>query len=154
LTRPSGSEGEQPMALKILGPRFLFRRGTKNGPATPNFTWVGVRWEPRSLTTPFPQSRYDHEFEQFYGVHPGTLDAPADRRAALGKAMVADLADELRHGVLTPWGEDEEVPFARVRRVVGFGHSQTGRLVRQLLDDPPSQANGGGAHHVPLFDGS
>jgi len=151
--RPSGSEGEQPLALKILGPRFLFRSGTRDGSTAPNFTWVGLRWDPRSLTTPFPKVRYDHAFEQFYDVSPGTLTAPADRADAVGKAMLADLADELRRGVLTMWYETEEQSFAKVKRVIAFGESQIGRLLRQLLNDPPSLANGGGAHHVPLFDG-
>src|SRR5262245_17271206 len=50
-TRPSGSEGEQPLAVKILGPRFLFRQGKLGGSSAPNYTWVGVRWDPRTLTT-------------------------------------------------------------------------------------------------------
>jgi Alpha/beta hydrolase domain len=152
-TRPSGAEGEQALALKILSPGFLFRNGNLDGSPAPNYTWVGIRWEPRSLTTPFPQARYDHVFEQRNKVPPGTLDAPADRQGDLGKAMVADLADELRRGALTMRDEEEETTFATVERVIGFGHSQTGRLMRQLLGDPPSIDNGGGAHYVPLFDG-
>lgn len=75
-----------------------------------------------------------------------------DRQGDLGKAMVADLVDELRRGVLTMWDDEEETAFATVKRIIGFGHSQTGRLMRQLLGDPPSKDNGGGIHHVPLFD--
>jgi hypothetical protein len=151
--RPSGSEGEKPLALSHLGPGFLFRQGKLDGSAAPNYTWVGVRWEPRSLTTAFPESRFDHVFEWFYDVSPGTLDAPADRRGDLGIAMVADLADELCRGKLTMWQEEEERAFADVKRLVAFGHSQVGIMLRQLLNDPPSEDNGGGAHHVPLFDG-
>lgn len=58
--RPSGAEGEQSLALKMLSPGFLFRNGTLGGPSALNYTWVGIRWEPRSLTTPFPDARYDH----------------------------------------------------------------------------------------------
>ncbi len=152
-TRPSGSEGEQPLGLKMLGPRFLFRSGTDGGSPAPNYTWVGVRWDARTLTTTFPQSRYDHVFEQRNGISPGTLGAPIKRRTDVGKAMVADLADALRSGALTLRGASEEIPFAAVERVIGFGQSQVGQLLRLLLDDPPSEANGGGAHNVPLFDG-
>lgn len=152
-TRPSGSEGEQPLCLKMLGPRFLFRQGVAGGPSTPNHTWIGVRWDPRSLTTPFPQARYDHAYEQRYGVPPGTLAAPANRATQVGTAMLADLADAARLGVLTMRGEDEELPFVVVERLVAFGMSQTGILLRRLLNDPPSVVNGGGAHHEPLFDG-
>jgi Alpha/beta hydrolase domain len=152
-TRPSGSEGEQPLALKQLGPRFLFRQGTLGGSPAPNYTWVGVRWDPRTLTTPFPQVRYDHVYEQRYGVPPGTIGAPANRATEVGKAMVADLADALRQSVLTMRGEEAERQFASVQRLTAYGHSQSGFLLRQLLNDPPSAANGGGAHHEPLFDG-
>jgi len=152
-TRPSGSEGEQPLALKQLGPRFLFRQGTPGGSTAPNYTWVGVRWDPRTLTTPLPQVRYDHVYEQRYGVSPGTIGSPANRATEVGKAMVADLADALRQGVLTMRGEEAERQFASVQRLIAFGHSQIGFLLRQLLNDPPSTANGGGAHHEPLFDG-
>lgn len=152
-TRPSGSEGEQPLALKILGPQFLFRQGTLGGSPAPNYIWVGVRWDPRALTTPFPQVRYDHVYEHRYGVSPGAIGAPANRATEVGKAMLADLADALRQGVLTMRGEEDERQFASVQRLTAFGYSQIGFLLRQLLNDPPSTANGGGAHHEPLFDG-
>lgn len=152
-TRPSGSEGEQPLGLKILGPRFLFRQGTAGGSPAPNHTWVGVRWDPRALTTPFPQVRYDHAYEQRHGVPPGAIGAPANRATEVGRAMLADLADALREGVLTMRGEEAERQFASVQRLVAFGYSQIGALLRRLLNDPPSIANGGGAHHEPLFDG-
>jgi hypothetical protein len=151
--RPSGSEGEQGLALKILGPRFLFRRGTLGGSPAPNHTWIGVRWDPRSLTTPFPQARYDHAYEQRHAVSPGSIGAPANRANEVGTAMLADLADAVREGFLLMRGEDAERPFANVARVIACSQSQTGRLLRKLLNDPPSAANGGGAHHVPLFDG-
>ena len=152
-TRPSGSAGEHPLALRQLGPRFLFRQGTLGGSPAPNYTWIGVRWDPRSLTTPFPQVRYDHVYEQRYGVSPGTIGAPANRATEVGKAMVADLADAVRQGVLKMRGEEAERQFASVQRLIAYGHSQSGFLLRQLLNDPPSAANGGGAHHEPLFDG-
>lgn len=153
-TRPSGSEGELPLALRQLGPRFLFRQGTLGGSPAPNYTWIGVRWDPRSLTTPFPRSRYDHVYEQRYGVSPGAIGAPANRATEVGKAMVADLADAVRQGVLTMWGEEDERQFASVQRLIAYGHSQIGRFIlHQLLTDPPNVVNGGGAHHVPLFDG-
>jgi Alpha/beta hydrolase domain len=152
LVRPSGSEGEQPLALKQLGPRFLFRQGTLGGSPAPNYSWIGVRWDPRGLTTPFPQVRYDHVYEQRYGVSPGAFVAPANRATEVGRAMLADLADAVRQGVLTMRGEDER-QFASVQRVIAYGHSQIGGLLRRLLNDPPSAANGGGAHHEPLFDG-
>ncbi|OAI56197.1 hypothetical protein AYO49_00920 [Verrucomicrobiaceae bacterium SCGC AG-212-N21] len=152
-TRPSGSEGEQPLGLKQLGPKFLFRQGKSGGPTARNYTWVGVRWDPRSLTTPFPKSRYDHVYEQRHGVQPGFIGAPSDRATEVGEAMVADLADALRQGVFTVRDETEAKPFVSVKRLIAFGHSQVGFILRQLLNDPPSAANGGGPHHVPLFDG-
>jgi alpha/beta hydrolase family protein len=152
-TRPSGSEGELPLVLRQLGPRFLFRQGMLGGSPAPNYTWVGVRWDPRALTTPFPQVRYDHVYEQRHGVPPGAIGAPASRATEVGKAMVADLADAVRQGVLIMRGEDEERQFASVQHLIAYGHSLTGLLLRQLLNDPPSAANGGGAHHEPLFDG-
>ena len=151
--RPSGSEGEQALALKQIGPRFLFRQGTLGGSPAPNFTWIGVRWDPRALTTPFPQVRYDHVYEQRYGVPPGAIGAPANRATEVGRAMLADLADALREGVLTMRGEVDERQFASVHYLIAYGQSQIGILLRRLLDDPPSAANGGGAHHEPLFDG-
>jgi hypothetical protein len=151
-TRLTGSEGEQPLALKILGPRFLFRQGTLGGSPAPNYTWVGVRWDPRALTTPFPQVRYDHVYEQRYGVPSGAIGAPANRATEVGRAMLADLADAVRQGVLTMRGEEGERQFTSVQRLTAFGYSQIGGLLRRLLNDPPSVANGGGAHHEPLFD--
>lgn len=152
-TRPSGSEGEQSLALKILGPRFLFRRGTVGGPVTPNHTWIGVRWDPQSLTTRFPQARYDHAYEQRYGISPGSISAPPDRAAQVGAAMLADLADAARLGTLTLQGEDSERQFAVVERTIAFAQSQSAVLLRKVVNDPPSAANGGGIHHAPLFDG-
>ena len=152
-TRPSGSEGEQPLGLKLLGPRFLFRQGTLGGSPAPNYTWVGVRWDPRALTTPFPQVRYDHVYEQRYAVPPGAIGAPANRATDVGRAMLADLADALRQGVLTMRGEEGEQQFTSVQHLTVFGYSQIGVLLRRLLNDPPSVVNGGGEHHEPLFDG-
>jgi hypothetical protein len=152
-TRPSGSEGEQPLGLKQLGPRFLFRQGTLGGSPVPNYTWIGVRWDPRALTTSFPQARYDHVYEQANGVSPGAIGAPANRATEVGRAMLADLADTLRLGVLTMRGEDDERQFASIQRLIAYGESQIGILLRRLLNDSPSADNGGGAHHEPLFDG-
>src|SRR4029077_20957398 len=107
-TQASGSEAEQPLAPKQLGPRFLFRQVTPGGSPAPNYTWIGVRWDPRSLTTPFPQARYDHVYEKRYGVLPGVIGAPANRATEVGRAMLADLSDALRNGVLTLRGEVDE----------------------------------------------
>jgi hypothetical protein len=152
-TRPSGSEGEQPLGLKQIGPRFLFRQGTLGGSPAPNYTWIGVRWDPRALTTPFPQVRYDHVYEQANSLSPGAIGAPDNLATEVGRAMLADLADTLRQGVLTMRGEAEERQFASIRRTITYGQSQIGILLRRLLNDPPSIVNGGGAHHEPLFDG-
>jgi len=151
--RPSGSEGEQPLALKQLGPRFLFQREILDGSPAPNYTWIGVRWDPRTLTTPFPQARYDHVYEQRHGVSPGSIGAPADRAPQVGSAMLADLADAVRQEVLTMRGQEEPRQFASVQRLITYGQSQIGSLLRKLLNDPPRAANGGGTHHEPLFAG-
>jgi hypothetical protein len=97
--------------------------------------------------------RYDHVYEQRHAVPPGAIGAPANRATEVGKAMLADLADALRQGTLTMRSEEDERQFASVQRLVAFGYSQTGFLLRQLLNDPPSAANGGGGHHEPIFDG-
>src|SRR4029077_150615 len=120
-TQASGSEAEQPLAPKQLGPRFLFRQVTLGSSPAPNYTWVGVRWDPRSLTTPFPQARYDHAYEQRYSVSPGTIGAPASRATEVGRAMLADLADALRQGVLTMRGEEGPRQFAAVQRLIAYG---------------------------------
>lgn len=160
-------EGEQPMALKMLGPRFLFQRGTAVDTA-PNYTWIGVRWDRKALRPPVPlpidenatRSRYDHRYEQRTPVvdgKEGVISAPIDLAEDVGIAMLAQLADFVRGGILYRQGEAQETVFARkpvpgsppqigVRRLIAFGHSQSARVLTKLLDEPPPRS-------TPLFDG-
>lgn len=143
---PSGAEGELPQALKYLGPRFLFRQGS--------YTWVGVSWDIATLTSPYRQQKaFDHVYTANHGVSLGSLGGTAAQQNYVGIAMLADLADAVRAGSLTMRGEICPRSFARVERVFVHGQSQTARTLRLLQNEPPSLTNGGGAHHVPLFDG-
>ncbi len=57
---------EQPLALKMLGTKFLFRRGkVADTDRSANYTWVGVRWDSRACGHP---ARYDGDYENNHSM--------------------------------------------------------------------------------------
>jgi hypothetical protein len=95
---PNAAEAEQSLALKCLGPRFLFGKPKA-------YTWIGLRWDPLALIPTNAQVRFDHAFAlRDPSASPGTIlsddgtPAPQNRASHVGHAMLADLAEAIRSG--------------------------------------------------------
>jgi hypothetical protein len=145
----SAAEAEQSLALKCLGPRFLFGKSKA-------YTWIGLRWDPLALIPANAQARFDHAFAQRDpAASPGTIlsddgtPSPQDRASHVGHAMLADLAEAVRSGQFLLKPPAPPVTFT-VARLIAFGQSQTGRILAKLLAKMPARPAGA---PTPLFDG-
>ena len=115
--------GEVQLGRVHLGDEFLFSRG---------YVYATVRWDRKAINHP-------RRFQPNLPLD--VLDPPTAPRS-IGFSILSDFADAVRADALL------KQLVGKVKYVYSYGYSQSARVQRQMLLQPPASA------HTPIFDGS